>query len=389
VLAKGESDAPWPTREQLKDQAKAVKEAKKAAKDAEEDVVGAASTDISKAILKLERAQARVKASLEAAAAVIADDSGGEEEAEGEEEASPVAELRTEINNITRQLDESALDQVVTAGRRAKEMMEAMAPPSELPPLAAQGQTDGSDESGEESGGEGEEAEEDGGAGEDGEDGDGETSSMPTNTKELRLAIANEDFGVSTDRSSTLASPAMKAYNKLAADKEKVKHARGHPLPDAFVIVETLPGLSGELCSRFHLVSALTRMRLIASQATSAPFKSHNKLREILPTTALIARRHVASHLTEDTIVALRRPLNPDKPNFHLMQQLYNAGIGKCPVSGMPVFNPSVCSPGLQRAIWRAYCGVASSANTKKLGQTDAALDELKAQLREHTKGSP
>ena len=128
-------------------------------------------------------------------------------------------------------------------------------------------------------------------------------------------------------------------------------------------------------------------MRLIASQATSAPFKSHNKLREILPTTALIARRHVASHLTEDTIVALRRPLNPDKPNFHLMQQLYNAGIGKCPVSGMPVFNPSACAPGLQKAIWRAYCGVAISVNTKQMGRTDEALDTLKERLRAHTTG--
>lgn len=111
-------------------------------------------------------------------------------------------------------------------------MMEAMAPLSGLPPLAAQGQTDGGDGSGEESSEEeSEEAEEDGGAGEDGEDGDGESSSMPTNTKELLLAIANEDFGVSADRSSTLASPAMKAYNKLAAEDEKVKHVRNTDLP--------------------------------------------------------------------------------------------------------------------------------------------------------------
>jgi len=119
-------------------------------------------------------------------------------------------------------------------------MMEAMAPLSGLPPLAAQGQTDGGDGSGEEE--EGEEAEEDGGAGEDGEDGDGESSSMPTNTKELLLAIANEDFGVSADRSSTLASPAMKAYNKLAADGEKIKHNWGTDLPPGFFIVKAPKG---------------------------------------------------------------------------------------------------------------------------------------------------
>ena len=30
----------------------------------------------------------------------------------------------------------------------------------------------------------------------------------------------------------------MKAYNKLAAEKEMVKHKRKQPLPDGFVIVE-------------------------------------------------------------------------------------------------------------------------------------------------------
>ena len=86
-----------------------------------------------------------------------------------------------------------------------------------------------------------EEAEEDGGAGKDGEDGGGESGSMPSNTKELLLAIANEDFGVSADHSSTLASPAMKAYNKLAADGEKVKHVTNTDLPPGFVIVKVMP----------------------------------------------------------------------------------------------------------------------------------------------------
>ncbi len=69
------------------------------------------------------------------------------------------------------------------------------------------------------------------------------------------------------------------------------------------------------------------------------------------------------------------------------MQQLYDAGIGKCPVSGMPVFNPSACSPGLKEAIWRAYCGVAISVDMKQLGRTDEALDTLKEQLCAHATG--
>ena len=99
---------------------------------------------------------------------------------------------------------------------------------------------------------------------------------------------------------------------------------------------------------------------------------------------ALAARRHVASKLNQSTISALRRPLNVDKPDFALMQHLHDAGIGKCPVSGMPVFDPSACAPALRTAIWRVYCGVASSVNTKQIGQTDEAIEELQMRLHEH-----
>ena len=150
-------------------------------------------------------------------------------------------------------------------------------------------------------------------------------------------------------------------------------------------------GLSKVLAARMHLVDALVRMRLIASGmvVTSTPFSTTNvRVMTLLKGEApLIARRHVALHITEETIKSLMSRPDPEKPNLNLMQQLYDAGIGKCPVSGMPVFNPSACSPCLQKAIWRAYCGVATSVNTKHLGQTDAALDELKAHLREHTSG--
>ena len=63
---------------------------------------------------------------------------------------------------------------------------------------------------------------------------------------------------------------------------------------------------------------------------------------------------------------------------------LSDAGIGVCPTSGMPILDPSACAPGLRTAIWRAYCGVASSVNTKQMGQTEEALDELQMRLHEH-----
>ena len=76
--------------------------------------------------------------------------------------------------------------------------------------------------------------------------------------------------------------------------------------------------------------------------------------------------------------------MHVDKPDWSLMQQLSDAGIGVCPTSGMPVLDPSACAPGLRTAIWRAYCGVADTINTKELGKTDEALEELQMRLHEH-----
>ena len=43
----------------------------------------------------------------------------------------------------------------------------------------------------------------------------------------------------------------------------------------------------------------------------------------------------------------------------------------------MPVFDPSACTPALLESVWRSHCGVADTINTKQMGQTEEALDEL------------
>ena len=136
-----------------------------------------------------------------------------------------------------------------------------------------------------------------------------------------------------------------------------------------------------------HLIDALAKMQLTASNAsaTCVPFSAYNvKMTLYKGDAALAARRAVASKLDHSAISALRRPMHVDKPDWSLMQQLSDAGIGVCFTSGMPVLDPSACAPGLRTAIWRAYCGVASSVNTKQMGQTDEALDELQMRLHEH-----
>jgi len=56
--------------------------------------------------------------------------------------------------------------------------------------------------------------------------------------EELLLAIQESDYGVSDDRSSTLASPAIAAYNNGLGESNKVTQPRGQPLREGFHIVK-------------------------------------------------------------------------------------------------------------------------------------------------------
>jgi len=87
-------------------------------------------------------------------------------------------------------------------------------------------------------------------------------------------------------------------------------------------------------------------MQLTASgqPASSVPIVYQGKRMALLKgPDALAARRAVASKLDHSAIKALRRPMHVDKPDWSLMQQLSDAGIGVCPTSGMPVLDPSAC----------------------------------------------
>ena len=58
--------------------------------------------------------------------------------------------------------------------------------------------------------------------------------------------------------------------------------------------------------------------------------------------------------------------LNPDEPDFELMQQLSDASIGAtCPMSGMPIFNPAFADADGKKCIWKAYCAIASAVENK------------------------
>merc|ERR1711995_198365 len=114
-----------------------------------------------------------------------------------------------------------------------------------------------------------------------GEGGEGEAVDRPwapKDTKELLHAIATMDYGVSDDRSSKLATPAIKAYNLLADRYHQVLQKRGQPLHEGFVIVKAPAGLASSLASTMHFVDALTHMHLVSmgQPAASVPFVHKN-----------------------------------------------------------------------------------------------------------------
>ena len=164
--------------------------------------------------------------------------------------------------------------------------------------------------------------------------------------------------------------------------------------------------LAHTLAPFMHLVDALARVSLVTMRdrrddewsdsaggriestylgAAIVPFKKNTaKMTLLKGEAALAARRHVASKITNTTISALLRPLNPEQPDFALIQQLWDAGISKCPCSGYPIIDPSACTLQLRTTLWRAYCGVATTINKRALGNTDEALQELQEQLHNH-----
>ena len=129
-------------------------------------------------------------------------------------------------------------------------------------------------------------------------------------------------------------------------------------------------------------------MQLMAQGQVAAcvPFATKSRIKMTLykGEAVLAARREVASKLTHALIAALKRPRRVDKPDWAPMQQLSDAGFKSDPISGLPVFDPSACTPALLESVWRSYCGVADTINTKELGGTGAALEGLWAHLLEH-----
>ena len=124
------------------------------------------------------------------------------------------------------------------------------------------------------------------------------------------------------------------------------------------------------------------RVRLLSDPGTHCVKFTHANTSFYLMTEAGIeARRQVATNLTPDTARRLQTAPTSDSRDFSLMQELADAGFGRCPMSGVPTFDPSRCSAAKLDATWRVYCSIARSATdtSERIAQeaTDA-LDALK-----------
>ena len=96
----------------------------------------------------------------------------------------------------------------------------------------------------------------------------------------------------------------------------------------------------------------------------------------------MLARRHVAAHLTEETLSAFRgAKLSASKAqrNWRKAQEmLASAGVLYCPVSGTPVMDLSTASDATQGAIWNALAAISGALAGKGESGLEAALNGIR-----------
>ena len=139
-------------------------------------------------------------------------------------------------------------------------------------------------------------------------------------------------------------------------------------------------GFNKQLAKYIKLLSALTRV--LVDPLRSIPFGRNMELVH-LPT-VLPVRRAIAAHLSEQAVHALMSRPDPRRPNFGLMQELYECGLRQCPLSGMPIFDPSKLDEGEQRVLWRMYCALPLAINNAaEASEALTAIDGVRKMLEE------
>ena len=142
-----------------------------------------------------------------------------------------------------------------------------------------------------------------------------------------------------------------------------------------------------------HLVGALTHMKLNTTGAgrcvsfvVNVDKQGNGKKMSVLGGPgAADARKAVAEELlkrrgTKDCIITKLRSTRTPDDDCALMQQLHDAGIVECPMSGLPVFNPSELPEGVFALIKKMLRAIATCTDAKSTESDEAnAHVELKA----------
>ena len=215
----------------------------------------------------------------------------------------------------------------------------------------------------------------------------------PRTVKELlHKIISDPGYGILSECGSAIATPAMTAWNGEAKQRgmPTIKHKRGEGLPEG-LCVSMPPDLSGRMAQEYHRLDAMARELLITEDhpLASVPFKKLNTQYSVLKgDEAINARVRVAKLLTPQTLEFLHAKQDPEQPNIEVMQQLYDAGFRRDPISQMPLFNPRAVSPEFQADFWKMYCGITDGINAKEgCEETCRHMDRVKEHLQTHCSG--
>ena len=151
-------------------------------------------------------------------------------------------------------------------------------------------------------------------------------------------------------------------------------------------------GLSKCLAPMLNAVNVRTRIRLISHGifGAMAPFPiKGSKGACVMKKEYLHVRSQVAGELTPEKVKNARVMFKDGKPNFDLMQELWDEGHPECPLCGTVICNVRELDAAARAALEQAFADLAKAINSKELGKLVESLDALKEKLVAHCQRVP
>jgi hypothetical protein len=143
------------------------------------------------------------------------------------------------------------------------------------------------------------------------------------------------------------------------------------------------------LVKAFHAINAMARMRIVLSGGPQdvVSFRTEQARNLLLAFKPfMIARRHIAAHLSEATLKRFRGTELSDskaQANWEAAQELLSAaGVVFCPNSGAPIMELGSASTEVRAAIWKVLLTISKTLKDGSAGtDLDASLNMLQTAL--------